>query len=203
MTKAKKTEKKEAPKKREEEAIKGTGSESADTNKPEEQVAPKDNADIERAKADAKEQGRQEALKEIEDEKKTDMAELNDKIRELQSKKSKDPDEKARLTELMQERAKYNATLPRNLDKLTPSQMTVIEYHQYCDKKIEQMEKDVEAGTLTQTEADRKTQILSYEEGEPNKKTRLRIAAFRNPAKEKDLATFDVQKVSLTPLSNR
>ena len=187
----------------------GPGSESADTNTPEEQVAPKDNdtSDVDQIAADeeaeeeaaeAAEKEAEEAMRakikaEINEEKKEEMEELNSQIKKMQSKKSKDPDEKVRLTELMKQRAKYNASLPRNLDRLMPSQMTVEEYHQYCGQKKKEIAEAVKEKTMTKLEADRKTKILDYKEGEPNKKTRLRIAAFRNPAKEKDLATFDVQ----------
>lgn len=197
----------------------GSDSESSDTNTPEEQVAPEDNdtfdvdqiaADeeseeevAERENKEAEDAMRVKIKAEMDDEKKEEMKELDAKIKKMQANKSMDADEKKRLTELMQDRAKYNATLPRNLDKLTPSQMTVEEYHQYCEEKIEEMKKAVKDKTMTKIEIDTKIAILSFEEGEPNKKTRLRIAAFRNPVKEKDLATFDVQKVSLTPLTNR
>jgi len=151
----------------------GVGSESSETNKPEEQVAPKLSKDeLDLAKEEAKKEAKLELEKEEEEKRLAKRDELDAEIREIQDNKHITPEQSQVLNKLMQERAKANQELPRDLDKLLPSQFTLKEMEEFCKKnKIE------------------------VKEGDSTVMLRMRIKAFRDPASVERLRMLENRRV--------
>ena len=98
---------------------------------------------------------------------------LDEEIKKIQSKKFKTAEDAIFLNRKMKTRAKTNSTKPRDIDKLFPSQMTLEEMTEYCEKnEIECLEGDT-------------TYML-----------RLRIKAFRNPGQAEKLRALEVDKLA-------
>lgn len=118
---------------------------------------------VEEAKAELKAEGIKATKKVIEEKTK--------EIEKLRKNKSKTQEEKQRMMKLMQERAITNASLPRNLNELYPSQMTLEEMTKYC-----------------------KDNSIEVKDGDSTIMLRTRIAAFRDPAQAERVQTLENQK---------
>jgi len=119
-----------------------------------------------------KEEGKKELLKEQQAVKKAEAGKRDEKIKEIQKKKKKTEEDKAFLKREMPVRAKDNYNAPRDLDKMYPSQMTLIEMEKYCkDNEIEVKKEDTTV------------------------KLRLRIKAFRNPAQAERLRLLEQRPI--------
>ena len=143
------------------------------TNKPVEQVAPKQTKEeLDELKAQAKEEAKLELEKEEEEKRLAKRDELDAEIRVIQANKHITPEQSQVLNKLMQERAKANQELPRDLDKLLPSQFTLKEMEEFCKKnKIE------------------------VKEGDSTVMLRMRIKAFRDPASVERLRMLENRRV--------
>lgn len=120
---------------------------------------------VEEAKRQLKEEGVRATKKSVEERTKL--------IKKIQDKKgSKTGDEKVILNREMKLRAKENSVLPRDLNRLQPSQMTLEEMKEYCDEnKIE------------------------IKEGDSTIIIRMRIKAFRNPNRAERLKMLEDRQV--------
>ncbi len=123
-------------------------------------------------KAQAKEEARLELEQEEEEKRLAKRDELDAEIREIQDNKHITPEQSQVLNKLMQERAKDDQELPRDLDKLLPSQFTLKEMEEFCKKnKIE------------------------VKEGDSTVMLRMRIKAFRDPASVERLRMLENRRV--------
>lgn len=123
--------------------------EKADQDKRDEIEAEKRTEEKIRAKIKAEEKAKAKKEEEVRDK----------EIKEIQKKKTKSTDDQILLNRLMRDRAKYNRGLPRDLEKLYPSQMTMPELEEYCEQKE-----------------------IEIKKGDSTVIVRARIKGFRNPA---------------------
>ena len=168
----------------------GVGSESSETNKPEEQVAPKLSKDeLDLAKEEAKKEAKLELEKEEEAKRLAKRDELDAEIRVIQANKHITPEQNQVLNKLMQERAKMNKELPRDLDKPLPSQFTLEEMLKTCDDNIKKAEKSKDEAAIE------KAEVLRYKKGDSTVMLRARIKAFRDPAQVERLRMLENRRV--------
>jgi len=121
----------------------------------------------------AKKELKQEELKK----KKKEMEERDKRIKDVQKKKKKTADDKVFLQREMLKRAKDNTTLPRDLEKLYPSQMTLEEMIDYLNGNNARGEK------------------IPYQKGDSTVILRARIKAFRNPGYQDRLKMLENRKI--------
>ena len=121
-----------------------------------------------KAKVKAKEEAKAELKAEELEARKKGIAERTAKIREVQRKKTKNEEDKAFLKRELVLRAKDNALLPRDLNKMYPSQMSLDEMVTYC-----------------------KNNEIKVETGDSTVLLRLKIKAFRDPAQAERLRLLE------------
>lgn len=119
-----------------------------------------------------KEQVKKELKEEELKKKKAIMKEREEQIKAIRKKKNKTGDDKFKLDRLMKERAKDNRELPKNLEELQPSQMTLEEMKEYCEKNN-----------------------IKFVKGDTTVMLRTRIKAFRNPGQEERVRMLEERRI--------
>ena len=134
---------------------------------------------------------RERIAQEYKEKEEKEFKSLDKQIKTIQ-KKGEDmtEEEKKGLNDLLVKRAQYNASQPRDLDKLYPSQMTLEEMLQYCDSKMAEAEK------VGDEAEKRRAESLQYKDGDSTKKMQLRIKAYRNPGARERLDAYDRQQIA-------
>ena len=140
-------------------------------------------------KAQAKEEARLELEQEEDVKRLAKRDELDAEIRAIQDNKHITPEQSQVLNKLMQQRAKMNKELPRDLDKLLPSQFTLEEMLKTCDDNIKKAEKSKDEAAIE------KAEVLRYKKGDSTVMLRARIKAFRDPAQVERLRMLENRRV--------